>query len=348
MKKFYTFIILLVYFFTFNISYAGELYKIKNTNSFKATTQISDLIIKNNYVIKTTNPIYAVSEKNSSQYIIVAFQDFTTNEITYFIEANDNNAINKLFLQNLVKQGIKYEKYSDKILEGYYQNIVKETLGKKYLDYNFDPPATSNEKSKSTTTSAKSSSNSLKGFVGKIGNGSILNIYLQNAIDTSTAEKGDEVTAILKDDWLINGHLIAPQGSVVYGKVKTAAPAKSLMRDAKLALDFNQLETPDGKIYNLETEEITFDVSADESKIKQATKNVVAPMVAGTLVALLGTLMFGGDARSYGKSALIGAGTGAGIAVISNVVQRGENAEIPSYTELELKVLKDVDVIINY
>ena len=71
-------------------------------------------------------------------------------------------------------------------------------------------------------------------------------------------------------------------------------------------------------------------------------------MVAGTLVALLGTLMFGGDARSYGKSALIGAGTGAGIAVISNVVQRGENAEIPSYTELELKVLKDVDVIINY
>ena len=138
--------------------------------------------------------------------------------------------------------------------------------------------------------------------------------------------------------------MIAPQGSVVYGTLTKAEHARHGMRNGGVVIDFNKLVTPDGKSYNLVTQPVDFDVT-NEGKLKSATGKFVSAAAVGALTGLLWALL--GD-HNYGKSAAIGAGVAGGISEVSSVTEKGVDAEIPSYTELEIQVEQNINVIVNY
>ena len=114
-------------------------------------------------------------------------------------------------------------------------------------------------------------------------------------------------------------------------------------RNGRVIIDFNQLATPEGKTYNIETEKIDFTVT-NEGKVSRVASNVAV----GAVVGVLGGLLVGALSRNVGPAAAIGAGVGAGTALIGGVAERGVDAEIPSFTEMEITLTKPFSTTVSY
>lgn len=183
----------------------------------------------------------------------------------------------------------------------------------------------------------------LKGSIVSIDSGTKFKTYLQNPINTSSANKGDRVVAVLTDDIKSKGVNVVPQGSIVYGTLSKARHATYGSRNGRVVIEFNQLVTPDNKTYEISTEKIDFTVTND-GKIARTVGNAVAGAAVGALAGLLFAAL--GD-YSFGTAAAIGAGIGAGSSLIGSGAERGVDAEIPSFTELELTLTKPFKVSVN-
>ena len=70
----------------------------------------------------------------------------------------------------------------------------------------------------------------------------------------------------------------------------------------------------------------------------------------GAIIGALGGLIVGllSSSTNTGVSTAIGAGVGAGTALAGSAIEQGVDAEIPTYTELELTLTKPLNVVLNY
>ena len=186
--------------------------------------------------------------------------------------------------------------------------------------------------------------NSLKGSVAQIASGTTLNVYLQTAINTSTANKGDQIIAVLMKDLTYNGNVVFPQGSLIYGTLTKAVHASYGSRNGKVTINFNQIVTPENKTYNISTEKIDFNVSND-GKVTSVVSNAAVGALVGALGGLVYAALSGGD---LGTAAAIGAGVGAGGALVGSTVEKGVDAEIPSFTEMDITLTRPINVTISY
>ena len=344
MKKFLALLISLVYIFSANAAFAlNELYYLTNVSGETLSPQVEALLQDKNYTIKKKNPFWAVSNKNPENYMVVIFEP-TGKNLFYYVEANKKGkSFNKAFLKLLEEQNIPYQEYYGDMYMNHFAQMAQKAMTGEQKTYSFE---TQPEYQKAHVTKTNSPDNALKGFVASVGKGSVLDVYLQNAINTATANVGDNVVAVLKSDWIIDGlHIIAPQGSVIYGNLTEAHSARYGSRNGGVVIDFNKIVTPDGKSYDLVTQPIDFDVTND-GKLKSTASKVAVAGAVGALAGLAFALLGGGD--NYGSGAAIGAGVASGIALVSSVAEKGVDAEIPSYTELEIVVEQDINVIFNY
>ncbi len=344
MKKFLTLFISLVYLFSANAALAlNELYYLNNVNREKLAPQVEALLLDKNYTVKKKNPFWAVSNKNPENYAVVILEP-TGQNLFYYIEANKKGkSFNKAFLKLLEDQNISYQEYYGDMYLKHFAQMAQKAMTGEQKTYSFDTPQ--QPQYKQVQTQRPQPSNVLKGFVASVGSGSVLEVYLQNAINTATANVGDNVVGVLKTDWIVDGlHLIAPQGSVVYGNLTKAVSARHGLRNGGVVIDFNKIVTPDGKSYDLVTQPIDFDVT-NEGKLKSTVSRVAVASAVGALAGLAFALLSKGD---IGSGAAIGAGISGGVSLVSSVAEKGVDAEIPSYTELEVVVEENINVIFNY
>ena len=373
MKKICAFLITLLYFLSINVCYAfNELYHIKYVDKADITNELSNLFVLRNYTVQKTNPYYyAVSNKDPETYISIAIEPYGQNYL-YYYESNNDKKFNKAFIKYLNEQNIIYEQSYNEITMNRFAEMVKsKTSG--YASY----PAVQNQTTQPVQTTLfepvqtqqvtapvkqytfaeqnsqtevyqqsvqQTQPTTLRGYVGSVGAGTELNVYLQDPINTATANVGDTVIGVLKEDWTSKGHVIAAQGSVLYGTITKAQHARAGMRNGGVEIDFNRLATPDGNTYSLTTQKINFDVD-NEGHWKKAAVSVAKASAIGALVGLAFALLGGGD---YGTGAAIGAGLAGGVSLISNVAEKGVDAEIPSYTDLQVLIERDVNVVISY
>ena len=138
---------------------------------------------------------------------------------------------------------------------------------------------------------------------------------------------------------------VAPQGSILYGSLIKARPATYGSRNGRVVISFTQLVTPENKVYDISTEEIDFAVS-NEGKVGNSLKSAAGAAVAGALVGLLVGALSGGE--NIGRNVAIGAGVGAGSSVIYTTAEKGVDAEIPSFTEIEITLTQPLNVTVGY
>ena len=186
----------------------------------------------------------------------------------------------------------------------------------------------------------------MQGFAGKIHSGVRLNVYLQNPINTATAAQGDVVNAVLKEDWLYKGYTVAPKGSIVTGSLVNANPAKIGSRNGSVDIVFTKVVTPDGKTLDISTQNIEFSVT-NEGKVKSVITATVGMAVLGALLGLAIAALTG-DSSQLAQGAIIGASIGGGSALVTNVAQKGVDAEIPAYTDIEIITNKPVSVVLTH
>lgn len=346
MKKFLAFFISAVYLFSANAALAlNELYYLTNVSRDTLSPQVEALLQEKDYTIKKKNPFWAVSNKNPENYAVVILEP-TGQNLFYYIEANKKGtSFNKAFLKALKEQNITYQEYYGDLYMNHFAQMAQKAMTGEQKTYSFDTPQQPAYQ-QAQVTKTQVPSNALKGFVASVGAGSVLNVYLQNAINTATANVGDSVVGVLKSDWVVDGsHVIASQGSVVYGNLTKAVSARYGSRNGGVVIDFNKIVTPDGKTYDLVTQPIDFDVTND-GKLKSTASKVAVAGAVGALAGLAFALLGGGD--HIGSGAAIGAGVASGISLVSSVAEKGVDAEIPSYTELEVVVEQNINVIFNY
>lgn len=345
MKNLFALVLTILYFLSANVCFAlSEIYYLENTDAKVVSGIIKDVLAEKEYLIKKENPYFAVSNKDSSKYVVLVLQPDGKN-LYYYIKSDDSGKkFNKEFLKSLKKQNIEYNEYENATHLEYFSDVARKTISGEQNTYSFDQFS---QNGVSVSTPAKTSLSNpkvLHGTVKKVGKDSVMNVYLQHAINTATANEGDNVVAVLKSSWVVDSYMIAPQGSVLYGTLSKAEHAKMGMRNGYVQIDFNKLVTPDGKTYNLVTQKIDFEVTND-GKVKSSLTKVATATALGALAGL-GLALLCGD--NYGASAAIGAGVAGGVALVSAVAAKGVDAEIPSYTELDVVVDEDIKAVVNY
>lgn len=345
MRKFLAFIICIIYVLSTNACFAfEELYYLKNADKNAISSQVENILTEENFEIAKKNPIQAISKKNKDNFAYIVFQQSGQN-LFYYYESNDKNKkLNKTILKSFKKNNIEYEQSKDSMLLANFGDIIYRSITGQKKVYNFEEPK--QQPAVNKVAEKPQSPTTLKGFVGKIGRGEKLDVYLQNSINTATAQKGDIVTAVLKQDWMYKDFVVAPQGSILYGTLSKANPAKMGSRNGSVEFQFNKIVTPQGKTLLLSTEKIAFNVTND-GKFKSVIINTVGMAAVGAVIGLLFAVAFG-DSSNIAQGAIIGASVGGGTGLVSSTVAKGVDAEIPAFTDVEAVLDKPVNVILNY
>ena len=334
--------ILLIFLCSCSNAFAvSELYFIKNIQSNSLRSTVRTAYQNQSFNIRKEDPYYGTSSKDSSEYAVVILQQ-SGDGLFYYYKSNGNKRINKNILKAIKSGGLEYEQSFNSNLLNIFDNLANQVINPSTATrYTFEEPQTS-----TTTTEVyrQRDNSTLSGYVAQIQKGTKFGVYLQNPINTATASVGDKVIAVLTNDWIYNGHVIAPQGSLVSGELTLAHPAQYASRNGRVVMRFNQLMTPAGKTFNIKTEKVDFSVDND-GKLVSSVKNVAAGAIIGALGGLLIGALAGGD--HIGRSVAIGAGIGAGGAAIGSTVEKGVDAEIPSFTELELELSESMRVTLT-
>ena len=333
----------------FNGAFAfSEVYYLKNVTPAAIQPSVLNAFYSQNFkLVDQKNPYYAVSTKDSGDYAVVILQQSGNNSF-YYYQSNDNKKINKYILKAIKRAGIDYEQSYNSNIIATFDDIAKRTIStsgslQNTYVFNDNEPAYSANYNSTSTTVKKQNSNTYKGYVANVESGTKINIYLQNAINTATAVEGDRVIAVLTNDLTYKGYVIAPQGSLVYGILTKARHASYGSRNGKVVIDFNQIVTPEGKTFNIETDKIDFTVT-NEGKFSRVATNIAV----GAAVGALSGLLIGALSGHTGVSTAIGAGVGAGGALIGGAAERGVDAEIPSFTEMEITLTKPFSTTVGY
>lgn len=322
---------------------AGNLYFLKNTDKTTVSGLVEKSFAKNKkYTITKKNPYLVLSNKNNFDYIIVILQPSGSN-LFYYYQSNKNFSADRTIKKMLKKQNIVFEQSQNQMYLSTFEKQAQKVLTNTTATYNFEEP----EKQANTASTAnkKEDNKVLKGYVGQVAKGSAFNAYLQTPINTATANVGDSVIAVLTENWLYNGHVIAPQGSVVSGEITKARHAAYGSRNGQVLINFTKITTPENKVYEVSTEKIDFTITND-GKFKSVARNAMTGVIIGAIGGLLvGALSSSANA---GISTAIGAGIGAGTALAGSAVEKGVDAEIPTYTELELMLTKPLNIVIGF
>ena len=345
MKRLIALIIAFCFTATSNCYAVSALYYLKNIKTTDMMPVVENGYSVNSFHLVKQNPYYGISQANKDSAVII-IQQSGENMFYYYQSPEDNLKVNKSILKDLKKRGIIVEQSFNTSLIEIYDNLAKEVTSttETLKTYNFEEPQASAFEPPAQNNQQYVQQNVYRGYVTQLNAGTKMQAYLQNAINTATAAKGDQIIAVLTNGLTYNGQEIAPQGSIVYGTLSKARPATYGSRNGRVVINFNQLVTPDNKAYSISAEEIDFTVS-NEGKVSESLKSAAGAAVAGAVVGLLFGLLSGSD--HTWRNAAIGAGVGAGSSAIYSTAERGVDAEIPSFTELEITLTQPLTVTVG-
>ena len=345
MKRFIA--ILLAFFFTTtsNCYAVSALYYLKGIKTTEAEPIIENSYSTHNFNLTKRNPYYGTT-RSGDDYAVIIIQQSGEN-MFYYYQSEDNLKVNKTILKELKNKGITTEQSFNTSLIEIYENLAEEVKSttQTVKTYNFEEPQTSAFEPPQQGTQYNQPV-SYQGYVTQIQSGTKIQAYLQNAINTATASKGDSIVAVLTNGISNNGMEVIPQGSLIYGTLSKARPATYGSRNGRVVIDFNKLVTPDNKTYNISAESIDFTVS-NEGKFGESVKSAAGAAAAGAIVGLLFGLLSSNHDHVW-RNAAIGAGVGAGSSAIYSAAERGVDAEIPSFTEIDITLTQPLSITVGY
>jgi hypothetical protein len=153
-------------------------------------------------------------------------------------------------------------------------------------------------------------------------------------LSTDKLKDGSTFEALLEQDLVVGGTLIARKGAHVTGVVVTSDPGGRVKGVASLLVTARALEGPKGTTIRLHTD--NYSTQADTSKGKDAARTGIMAGAGAVIGAIAGG----------GKGAAIGAGAGAAAGVGTNLATHGKAAVIPAETLIEFKLTDAVTVVV--
>lgn len=155
--------------------------------------------------------------------------------------------------------------------------------------------------------------------------GTRLLIRMIDSVDSSKQQVGYRFTANLETNLQVDDVVVAPRGTIVYGRLANAQSAGRMSGGAELSLELTDIVI-NGTAYPLLTSD--YDVRSQGQGKKTAGR-----IVGGTgLGALIGGIAGGG------KAAAIGAVAGAAAGTTVSAATKGKQVSVPSESLLEFRL----------
>lgn len=178
------------------------------------------------------------------------------------------------------------------------------------------------------------------GSVVKVPVGTSFYVTFDSGISSGSVEKDDRLAVRLTNDWVINGKVIAPAGSLVYGTATYAKNAGYAYGSGALEINFNEIMTSDGNLLKISTENIYMEEKSERAV--KMTRDVVIGALGSMLIGAAFTALNGSD--DWGRNMLIYGGIGAAGGGIRGAMNQGKDVKIPDGTTIQVKLKETLDV----
>lgn len=186
------------------------------------------------------------------------------------------------------------------------------------------------------------SQTTLKGGIRAIiKKGEEIKVSINTPINFYFSQAGDTVTAITKEDIVVENEIYIPKGSRIEGTITDIKEPKHLGVGGSFEIDFNKIITPNDISIPIYVS-VTTDTSSRIEKVASILSYDSALIAYGTFHGALGGIQIGGIPlliASHGLSTAFGAGVGAGFGIIGSLARKGLTPIVLSgqYIPLALK-----------
>ena len=175
-----------------------------------------------------------------------------------------------------------------------------------------------------TTAAASPSQNTVQ-----VPAGTRLVVRMIDSVNSKKNQVGDTFTASLDQPLDVNGKVVAPKGTRVYGKLEQVKSAGKIKGKSQLRLALTGIEI-NGGTHPLTTG--SYSVHGKSRGKNTAKKVGIGAAIGGAIGAIAGG----------GKGAAIGAGVGAGAGTAAQVLTHGQQISVPSETLLDFTIQQPV------
>jgi hypothetical protein len=179
----------------------------------------------------------------------------------------------------------------------------------------------------------------LQGRVVVAPAGTSLSVRNTTALSSAVNNVGDQVRTRLSSDLYAGGGLVLPAGSIIEGQITQLESAGRTGKNGIIGVRFTNAITPNGQRVPISARLATQDGSGlirGGTTKGRVAKSALSGAVGAGIGAALGTALAPAAGGRVGKGAVYGTAIGGGAGLLSNVVRKGNEAELPTGTELQI------------
>lgn len=161
--------------------------------------------------------------------------------------------------------------------------------------------------------------------------GTHLVVRMIDGVDSNRNAVGDTFQASLQEPLIVNSTQVAPQGTMLYGKLEQVKSAGKITGQSELRLALTGIVI-NGATHNIVTGD--YSVQGNSRGKQTAERAGIGAAVGGIIGAIAGG----------GKGAAIGAGVGAGAGTAAQILTHGQQVHVPSETVLNFTLQQPVQL----
>ena len=152
-----------------------------------------------------------------------------------------------------------------------------------------------------------------------------------DSVDSAVNQVGDRFQSSLEEPLMVDGNLVAPRGTDVYGRLAESKESGTFTGRSELRLELTAIVV-NGNTVPLVTGDYEL---TGASRGASTAKRTVGGAALGSII---GAIVGGG------KGAAIGAGAGAGLGAASEIITKGDQVKVPTETLLDFTLEQDVSI----
>jgi hypothetical protein len=179
--------------------------------------------------------------------------------------------------------------------------------------------------------------------IKEIAPGTTLDMVISTPLTTGVNMSGDEFFGKISKDYVVDGKVVIPRGTIVHGVVEELKKAGRAGRNGYITTRFDYMITPDGREISIEGKSTTRD-SALKATAKVVGRASGYTAVGGAIGAIM-VLKYGGIAAvaaSNGYALAGGAAVGGAIGLTTAMLTKGKNAMLQPGAEIRVKLNEDL------
>ena len=152
-----------------------------------------------------------------------------------------------------------------------------------------------------------------------------------DSVDSAVNRVGDRFQSSLEEPLIVDGNLVAPKGTEVYGRLAESNESGTFTGRSELRLELTEI-VMNGNTVPLVTGDYEL---TGTSRGASTAKRTVGGAALGSII---------GAIAGRGKGAAIGAAAGAGLGAASEIFTKGDQVKVPSETSLDFTLEQDVSI----